>query len=56
MLFLFDPRRQAILLVGGDKTGQWDRWYATAVPEAEHRYERYLTEIEMQEDGDAERY
>jgi hypothetical protein len=27
VLFMFDPRRQVILLLGGDKTGQWDAWY-----------------------------
>ncbi len=28
VLFSFDPRRQAILLVGGDKSGEWNDWYA----------------------------
>ncbi|MGH3304441.1 MAG: type II toxin-antitoxin system RelE/ParE family toxin [Streptosporangiaceae bacterium] len=32
ILFAFDPARQAILLVAGDKAGQWQRWYKTAVP------------------------
>ena len=32
VLFSFDPRRQAILLVGGDKTGAWNDWYEWAVP------------------------
>jgi len=32
ILFLFDPRRVAVLLVGGNKTGQWNAWYATANP------------------------
>ena len=50
VLFMFDPRREAILLLGGDKSGDWDRWYTRAVPEAERLYERYLTEIGM---GDA---
>lgn len=27
VLFIFDPRRTAILLLGGDKTGQWKQWY-----------------------------
>ena len=35
VLFMFDPRRTAILLLGGDKTGAWDQWYAWAIPEAE---------------------
>ena len=45
VLFLFDPRRQAILLVGGDKSGQWD---ATAIPEAERLYEIYLNELKAE--------
>ena len=45
ILFLLDPRREAILLVGGDKSGQWDRWYAKAIPRAERLYEEYLSEL-----------
>ncbi|MFA7266428.1 MAG: hypothetical protein WC054_08960, partial [Candidatus Nanopelagicales bacterium] len=25
---MFDPERQAVSLVGGDKSGQWKQWYA----------------------------
>ena len=46
VLFIFDPHRQAILLVGGDKTGQWEKWYRIAIPEAEQLYETYLEELE----------
>ncbi|WP_209907747.1 type II toxin-antitoxin system RelE/ParE family toxin [Paeniglutamicibacter psychrophenolicus] len=35
ILFVFDPMRSAVLLVGGDKSGRWSRWYQEAVPEAE---------------------
>ena len=42
ILFIFDPKRNAVLLVGGDKTGQWDKWYRKAIPEAEDTYEEYL--------------
>ncbi|MBT0774314.1 type II toxin-antitoxin system RelE/ParE family toxin [Kineosporia sp. J2-2] len=42
ILFVFDPYRSAVLLVAGDKSGQWTRWYRTAIPEAEHLYEDYL--------------
>lgn len=48
VLFIFDPRRAAILLLGGDKTDQWDRWYVTAIPRAEQLYEAYLADIEAQ--------
>jgi hypothetical protein len=32
VLFMFNPRRQAILLLGGDKTGQWESCDELAVP------------------------
>jgi hypothetical protein len=44
ILFVFDPYRSAVLLVAGDKSSQWNRWYRTAIPEAEHLYEDYLDE------------
>jgi hypothetical protein len=44
ILFVFDPWRAAILLVAGDKAGNWERWYRQAIPRAEHLYEIYLTE------------
>ena len=42
ILFIFDPQRQAILLVAGDKAGSWTRWYRDAIKLAEDRYVRYL--------------
>jgi hypothetical protein len=45
VLFAFDPRRQAVLLVGGDKTGNWDAWYREAVPDADRIYGEYLEEL-----------
>lgn len=44
ILLVFDPWRSAILLVAGDKSGQWDRWYRTAIPRAEQLYDDYLAE------------
>ncbi|WP_293913623.1 type II toxin-antitoxin system RelE/ParE family toxin [Deinococcus sp.] len=41
ILYAFDPRRNAILLIGGDKTGQ-DRWYEMFVPLADHLYDIHL--------------
>ena len=38
ILFVFDPKRKAIMLVGGDKQRKWDKWYRKAIPEAERRY------------------
>src|SRR5215212_8917117 len=31
ILFAFDPYRTAILLLGGDKSGQWQIWYRDAI-------------------------
>ena len=42
ILFCFDPDREAILLVAGDKTGQWRTWYDRMIPVADDRYEEYL--------------
>jgi hypothetical protein len=47
MLYAFDPRRVAILLVAGDKTGD-DRWYETNVPVADRLFERHLKTIKME--------
>jgi hypothetical protein len=38
-LFAFDPWRQAILLVAGDKSGDWKGWYRTAIKIAEQLYD-----------------
>lgn len=45
VLFVFDPRRVAILLLGGDKAGTWSAWYPPAIREAESLYEEYLEEL-----------
>lgn len=42
--FAFDPRRTAILLIGGDKTGD-DRFYQRMIPLADDLYDAYLEEI-----------
>jgi hypothetical protein len=47
VLYAFDPRRAAILLLGGDKTGN-DRWYEEQVPVADRLYEEYLRQLERE--------
>ena len=42
MLFVFDPERQAVLLVAGDKQGDGSGWYEGSIPLAEERYARWL--------------
>jgi hypothetical protein len=44
VLYAFDPRRVAILLIGGSKSGD-DRWYERMVPQADRLYEEHLEEI-----------
>ena len=51
VLFAFDPRRAAILLIGGDKspddpgTPTWNRWYEHFVPIADELYDAHLDEL-----------
>lgn len=45
ILFMFDPRRHAVLLLGGDKTGEWNSWYAVQVPRADSLYDSYLEQL-----------
>lgn len=52
ILFVFDPWRSAVLLVAGDKSGRWNRWYAEAIQHAEQLYEMYLKERADEEKGD----
>jgi hypothetical protein len=52
VLYAFDPRRVAILLLGGDKTGD-DRWYEAFVPLADRLYDEHLAELEAEvQDGE----
>ena len=44
VLYAFDPRRSAILLIGGDKTGN-DRFYQEYVPMADRLYDEHLEEL-----------
>ncbi len=50
-LYAFDPRRTAILLIGGDKTGN-DDWYEEFVPRADALYEEHLDELKRACGGD----
>jgi hypothetical protein len=50
ILFVFDPRRHAILLVAGNKAGNWKGWYDENIPVAETRYEEaYLRDLAAEE-------
>ena len=45
ILFAFDPARKAILLVAGDKAGNWQKWYRTNIPLADERYRQHLDRL-----------
>ncbi|WP_144127165.1 type II toxin-antitoxin system RelE/ParE family toxin [Catellatospora sichuanensis] len=52
ILFVFDPWRSAILLIAGDKSGEWAGWYRSAIPDAESSYATYLKEREQESRDD----
>ena len=45
IIYSFDPQRLAVLILGGDKTGD-DRFYEWAIPKAEAIWDGYLQERE----------
>ena len=47
VLYAFDPRRAAILLIGGDKTGN-ERWYEEYVPIADTLYDAHLEALQRE--------
>jgi hypothetical protein len=47
VFYAFDPRRCAILLIGGDKTGN-DRFYEEYIPIADRLYDIYLEELRQE--------
>ena len=46
--FAFDRRRTAILLVGGDKSGDWSGWYQRNVPIADARFDEHQAALPAQ--------
>jgi hypothetical protein len=47
IFYAFDPRRSAILLIGGDKTGD-DRFYEKTIPVADKLYDVHLDELRQE--------
>ena len=43
----FDPRRTAILLIGGDKTGN-DRFYEEMIPIADALYDQHIDALKAE--------
>ena len=48
VLYAFDSRRKAILLIGGDKTGN-PKWYEQYVPVADQLFDDHLSQVEREE-------
>lgn len=42
ILFAFDPERSAIMLIAGDKAGNWSRWYKKNIPVADSLFDDHL--------------
>jgi hypothetical protein len=51
ILFAFDPARRAVLLVAGDKAGQWQEWYKRAIPLADDRFDEHLARMPSELQG-----
>jgi hypothetical protein len=54
VLFAFDPRRTAILLIGGDKSPSdptspdWNEWYEKFISVADDLYDTHIKELKME--------
>ena len=46
ILFAFDPTRSAIFLLGGDKSGDWDRWYKKNIPLADDLFDEHIQKLQ----------
>jgi hypothetical protein len=53
VLFAFDLKREAILLVGGDKGGDWKGWYDENIPIADDRFDEHQAELAEQRSTEA---
>jgi hypothetical protein len=49
LLFVFDPEREVVFLVAGDKSGRWERWYREAIPLADKRFDEHLQALEARQ-------
>ncbi|ABD09776.1 hypothetical protein ThrDRAFT_01403 [Frankia casuarinae] len=51
VIFVFDPWSQAVLLVAGNKAGDWSHWYRAAIPAAEVVYDGWLAVERKRREG-----
>jgi hypothetical protein len=45
ILFAFDPVRQAVMLVAGDKSGNWKKWYRDNIPAADDLFDEHTRKL-----------
>ncbi len=50
VFYAFDPKRSAILLIGGNKTGDEKRFYKKLIPKADALYDDHLLSLQSQQD------
>ena len=50
ILFAFNPRRMAILLVGGDKRDRWSSWYEEMIPVADRLFDEHLETLQREDE------
>lgn len=48
ILFAFDPQRRAVVLVAGDKAGNWRKWYQQNIPIADHLLDDHIARLKGQ--------
>lgn len=53
VLFIFDEESTAILLLGGDKQGNWTDWYTVNIPIADALYDTYRSERNQEKQEEA---
>jgi len=45
ILFAFDIERNAVLLIAGDKSRSWKKWYEENIPVADSRLDEHTTRL-----------
>jgi hypothetical protein len=50
VLYAFDPRREGLLLLGGNKQGN-NNWYKKFVPIADQLYEQHIKSLKGKNNG-----
>ena len=51
VIFAFDIKSRAILLVAGDKAGNWTKWYATNIPIADRLFSAHQEKLMKEADA-----